>query len=308
MVPFAALLARQGKTLVRVETTVLQVNVGLRCNQACRHCHLDAGPDRTEMMDGETCRQVAQYALRAGFAAVDLTGGAPELNPHLWDLIDRLVPAIPRVMLRANLTALAGQPDHIRFLAKRKVVITASFPSLSPSQTDGQRGPGIFHRSLDTLKKLSEAGYGRPESGLELNLVANPAGAFLPPDQEATAKRYRSWLEARYRIGFNQVFTFANVPLGRFRTWLEASGNDQDYRRRLAESFNPAAVDGVMCRSQVSAAWDGTLYDCDFNIAAGLPLAGRRTHVNDLAGPPPAGSPIAVGDHCYTCVAGSGFT
>ena len=213
-------------------------------------------------------------------------------------------------MLRANLTALTdGNHDHLYDLLVRfKVVVVASFPSTSASQLEAQRGRGVFDQSIRALKKLNDLGYGRTGSGLELNLVSNPSGAFLPQEQDKAEKRFRKQLNDKFGLTFNSLFTFANVPLGRFRRWLEESGNYQSYLERLAGNFNPCALDGVMCRTQVSVDWDGYLYDCDFNLARGLPLAGRRIHVTEMDGPPEPGTPIAVANHCFTCTAGAGFT
>ena len=308
--PFLKALARSRISLTRERTRTLQINMGLVCNQACRHCHLMAGPLREEAMDRRTAREAADYAIRGKFEAADLTGGAPELNPNLNFLIERLAASVPRVMLRANLTALTDgdHEDLIELLVGKRVVIIASFPSLSPSQAEAQRCRGVFDRSINALKRLNALGYGRSGTGLELDLVSNPSGAFLPPAQAKVEERFRRLLEDRFGVVFNNLFTFANVPLGRFRQWLEESGNYEDYIKRLAQSFNSCAVEGVMCRSQVSVAWDGYLYDCDFNLAAGLPLGGKRTHIKDMTGPPEPGAPIAAGDHCYTCTAGAGFT
>lgn len=310
MVSFSQALAHSEQRLVRGCTVTLQVNVGLKCNQACKHCHLDAGPERTELMGLETMREVADYALRGGFQLVDITGGAPELNPNVAELVELTSRAAPRVWFRSNLTVLTNgrHDDLLALLARRRVTVVASFPSLSPGQADAQRGPGVFQRSLEGLARLNRTGYGRPGSGLELHLVSNPAGAFLPPDQAAAERRFRGELARRWDISFNQLFAFANVPLGRFRKWLRDSGNLDQYLDKLAQSFNPCAVEGVMCRSLVSVGFDGILYDCDFNLAADLPMGGRRIHVSQMAGPPEEGSPIAVREHCYTCTAGSGFT
>ena len=308
--PFAAALARHDRTLVRAETRVLQVNVGLVCNQACRHCHLEAGPDRTDqVMDRATMDAVIAYAARCGFAAVDVTGGAPELVPEIEHLLEGLRPLAPRLLFRSNLTALADRGDGLAHrLRDLGAVIVTSLPSVSPSQTDALRGRGVADRSVAMLRRLNELGYGRGDTGLELDLVSNPAGAFLPPDQCAAEKRFRTTLSRRWGIAFNHLYTFANVPLGRFRRWLASSGNLDGYLDRLAHAFNPATVDGLMCRSQVTVRWDGALYDCDFNLARDLPLGGRRIHVDDLPGPPPPGLAVATGDHCYACTAGSGFT
>lgn len=308
--PFYQRLSDQGLLLRREQTHTLQVNVGLVCNQTCRHCHLEAGPNRHEQMDRATMREVVDYAQRGGFPTVDITGGAPELNPHLPELLEGMAAVAQRLMFRANLTAL--DRDDCRHLLERlrkhRVVIVASLPASNPSQADAQRGPGVFAKSLATLKRLNQMGYGQPDSGLELNLVSNPAGAFLPPNQEGARRKFQRDLQDKHGIVFNQLFTLTNVPLGRFRLWLEQTDNYQNYLSKLEQGFNPGAVDGVMCRYQVSVNWNGHLFDCDFNLAAGLPLGDRLSHVRDMAGPPEPGSTIAVSDHCYTCTAGAGFT
>ncbi len=306
--PFDACLVRHGAELRRARTATLQVNVGLRCNQVCRHCHQEAGPERREAMAPETMEAVAAYAERGRFAAIDVTGGAPELVPGLGPFVERLAAAAPRLLFRSNLTALAGREELIGVLAGARAAIVTSFPSLSRSQADAQRGAGTWEATLRMLERLNEAGYGREGTGLELDLVSNPAGAFLPPAQGPAEERFRRELERRWGVRFNHLYAFANVPLGRFRRWLEASGNLEAYLRRLAGAFNPCSVEGLMCRTLVSVGWDGCLYDCDFNLSAGLPLGGRRTHVSELAGPPAPGSAVATGDHCYACTAGSGFT
>lgn len=310
MEPFAQTLARHDLKLTREPTDTLQVNVGFLCNQVCKHCHLEAGPERGEVMDAATVDQVVAYVERAGFTTVDITGGAPEMNPHLVRLIHGVAPRAPRVMLRANLTAL-GQDQHqplLEVLAERQVAVVASLPATTASQADAQRGQGVFEQSLATLERLNRLGYGHPGSGLELDLVVNPAGAFMPPSQAAAEKKFKADLKRKWGLVFNQLFTFANVPLGRFRRWLEKTGNYQAYLDKLVSGFNPCAAEGLMCRRQVSVAWDGILYDCDFNLAAGLPLQGRAIHVSNMAAAPEPGSPIAVADHCYTCTAGDGFT
>ncbi len=309
MPSFAQTLRAHQLDLVRGATQTLQVNLGLRCNQACRHCHLEAGPARSELMDLATVEAVLAYALRGGFTTLDITGGAPEMNPNLERLIAGAVRPGLRVMLRANLTALGRRgPELMEFLAAQGVAVVASFPSLSPGQADALRGEGVFAASLDALARLNALGYGRQGSGLELDLVANPTGAFLPPAQAATEKRYQAEMKRRWNLSFNHLYCFANVPLGRFEGWLRSSGNYDGYLERLSSQFNPCAVADLMCRSLVSVDWRGHLFDCDFNQAAGLPMNGRRIHVDDMTGLPPLGQPIALGDHCFTCTAGAGFT
>lgn len=307
---FAHKLRESHLNLTREQTDTLQVNVGLLCNQACKHCHLEAGPNRQELMDSNTADQVVQFAQRSRFAAIDITGGAPELIPVLPQLITKLRPLTPRLMLRANLTALGqpGQRQLMPLLADNQVVLVASLPALNPNQTNAQRGNGVFQDSLEVLQALNALGYGREGSGLELNLVSNPSGAFLPPEQTKAEERFRAQLEKRWGISFNQLYAFANMPLGRFKQWLTCSGNYEAYLDKLVNSFNSCAVEGLMCRRQVSVNWEGYLFDCDFNLAAGLPMGGHPLHVSQVDAPPPPGSQIAVGEHCFTCTAGAGFT
>ncbi|MBL0226039.1 MAG: arsenosugar biosynthesis radical SAM protein ArsS [Geobacteraceae bacterium] len=307
---FEQTLIGQGLELRRDETSTLQVNVGLACDLACRHCHLEAGPTRTELMAGETVEAVIACAERISFATIDITGGSPELLPQLPMLVERLAPLTSRLIVRTNLTALAlpeseALPDLYR---SHRAVIIASLPAINAAQSESQRGRGTWDTSMDILRKLNGIGYGMPGSGLELNLVANPAGAFLPAGQSPTERRFRQDLKRRYGIAFSNLFTFANVPLGRFRNWLEQSGNLDVYLRRLAENFNPCTLPGLMCRTLISVDWNGYLYDCDFNVAAGLHHSSHRLHISQLTELPLPGTPIPVGDHCYSCTAGSGFT
>ncbi|MCF8111228.1 MAG: arsenosugar biosynthesis radical SAM protein ArsS [Desulfobacteraceae bacterium] len=311
MESFNKTLGRHNLKLTRGHTSILQINAGLLCNQKCRHCHLEAGPDRKENMDGKTARQVAAYAERGGFDTIDITGGAPELNPHLEYLVDSLSQTASQIMLRSNLSAL-GRDDKkhlIKKMASRRVTIVASFPSLDEPQTNAQRGDGVFKTSIEVLQKLNHKGYGQKDTGLELNLVVNPTGAFLPPAQEQSAKRFREILQRRWGIAFNRLHSFANVPMGRFRKWLAASGNLEAYMEKLANAFNPCALEGVMCRSLLSVSWDGYLYDCDFNLARRIAMGGgKKVHVSEMPRRPETDAPIATADYCYTCTAGAGFT
>lgn len=307
---FSRTLARHELRLVRGQSTTLQINVGLRCNQTCRHCHLNAGPNRRENMDANTVDAVVAYARRGRFDTADITGGAPELNPHLSALITRLRPLVDTLMMRCNLSVLTdGDHDYlIDMLRENRGVIVASLPAPNASQTDSQRGGGVYQQSIDALRRLNDAGYGQPGTGLALNLVSNPTGAFMPTSQSQAEKRFRQMLARKFDITFNQLFIFGNVPLGRFRTWLKRSGNYEAYLKKLHAGFNPCAIDGLMCRSLVSVSWDGYLYDCDFNLAAGMPMGGRKVHVSEVSGPPEPGRAVAVAEHCYTCSAGAGFT
>jgi len=312
MIPsaFKDTLERHGLALTRGLTSTLQVNVGLACDLACRHCHLDAGPHRREQMDRATVEAVCACARRIPFETIDITGGAPELLPHLPLLVGGLAPVARKLIVRTNLTALARpEHEHLPLLyRKHRVTLVASLPAVNASQTEAQRGSGVWERSIAVLGRLNHLGYGLPDSGLQLDLVANPSGAFLPAGQAQSERKFRQDLARRYGIAFSNLFTFANVPLGRFHDWLVRSGNRDAYLARLAESFNPCTIPGLMCRSLVAVDWQGYLYDCDFNLAAGLHHGERRLHIAELHEPPAAGTAIPTGEHCFACTAGSGFT
>jgi len=255
-------------------------------------------------------QQVIAYAKRVPFQTIDITGGAPELVPELSELIKALAPLTKRIMLRTNLTALS-HPDKAHLLdlfCEHRVILIASFPSTNSGQLEAQRGAGVMDSSLKMLKQLNELGYGVNGSGLELHLVANPSGAFMPTDQEQAERKFKQDLARKWGLSFNQLYLFANAPLGRFLGWLQQSENLTNYMETLVGGFNPCTLDGLMCRNLVSVSWDGTLYDCDFNLAADLPMNGKGIHVSELNGLPEKGQAIAVGDHCYACTAGSGFT
>ncbi len=306
---FSHTLLSKGIGLERGDTTTLQINLGLKCNQVCTHCHLDAGPGRKEWMTRETMDQVVTFAEKGSFKVIDITGGAPELHHNLLEFIRNLSGIGAQLMLRSNLSMLHDKGDSFMSVLKAYGVnIVASFPSLNNIQTDSMRGKGIFNTSISSLKKLNEMGYGVSESGLLLDLVVNPSGAFLPPSQESLEKRFKKVLEQKWGISFNRVFSFANVPLGRFQAWLKRSNNYDPYMKKLAAAFNPSAIDGLMCRTLVSVSWDGYLYDCDFNQAAGLPHGNKKVHISRIEELPGPGTLIAVDDHCYTCTAGAGFT
>ena len=308
--PFADILVRHGRSLVRDRIHTLQVNTGFLCNLRCRHCHLEAGPGRKEIMSRETMEAVVSFARRFPFQVVDATGGAPELVPDLPFLIEGLAPLAPRLMLRTNLSAVSGAECEslLALCAAHRVVLIASFPSTNPAQADAQRGAGVTETAIAVLKRLNAAGYGVEGTGLELDLVSNPVGAFLPVSQESGERRFRQDLLRKWGVAFNRLHTFANVPLGRFREWLLRTDNYERYMKILTDAFNPSAVEGLMCRTLLSVSWDGFLYDCDFNLAADRPAAGYKIHVSDVRKLPSPGTPIAVGEYCYACAAGSGFT
>lgn len=307
--PFGQTLINHHLTLKREITKTLQVNVCLTCNQTCAHCHLEAGPGRKEMMSKKTMDQVAAFADQNKFETIDITGGAPELHPGLVEFIKKLTPLTEKMILRSNLSVLGqkGLP-LMSALKENGVNIVASFPSLNEAQSNTVRGTGIFQSSLNALKELNMLGYGLPHSGLALDVVTNPSGAFLSPSQESLENRFKLTMKRKWGIDFNRLYSFANVPLGRFRSWLIQSGNYEKYLLKLVSAFNPEALCGVMCKTLLSISWDGYVYDCDFNQAAGLYTGNRETQLSDMDGPPPSGTPITTGDHCYTCTAGTGFT
>jgi radical SAM/Cys-rich protein len=289
--------------------TVLQINLGKLCNQTCRHCHVDAGPDRTESMSRETAEQCVHALATTDIPTVDITGGAPELNPNFRWLVEQVRGLGRHVIDRCNLTVLLlpAQADLGQFLASCRVEIIASLPSYNASQTDAQRGNGIFEKSIEALRLLNRIGYGQPDSGLFLNLVYNPVGAFLPPAQSAIEAQFKKELRHRHGVEFNRLYTITNMPISRFLEFLVESGNYQGYMERLANAFNPAAAAGVMCRYTLSVGWDGTLYDCDFNQMLDLPVAhGAPSHIRDFDATLLHHRQIVTRNHCYGCTAGSG--
>jgi len=295
----------------RLETTeiqVLQINVGKFCNQACRHCHVDAGPDRTEIMSQETAEQCIEALARTDIPIVDITGGAPELNPAFRYLVTESKKLGRRVMDRCNLTVLnlRAQEDLVDFLAEHGVEVVASLPYFQPRQTDAQRGEGVFQGSIDALKKLNAAGYAQG-NGRRLTLVYNPVGAFLPPRQSAIEADFRRELKNRHDVDIDGVYTITNMPISRFLDFLLQTKNYERYMQKLIDAYNPGTVDGLMCRTMVSVGWDGTLYDCDFNQMLNLPVektAGRHIRDFNLAGH--TGRGVVTGRHCFGCTAGAG--
>ncbi len=307
--PFNTTLSQHNLQLQRGKTHTLQINVGKICNLVCKHCHVDGGPTRREIMKRETITDVLDFAKRIPFDTADITGGAPELVPDIEYLIEGLAPLVERLFFRSNLTLLLHRPHAslLQLLVDKKVALVASLPSTNKNQADSQRGNGVWQTSIETLQRLNEIGYGRPGTGLELNLVANPTGAFLPVDQCRAELKFKTDLARKWGIQFSNLYTFANIPLGRFRTWLEKSNNLQPYMDKLVENFNPETVAGLMCQSLISVSWDGYLYDCDFNLAAELHHNGTKRHIsaiNNLE----QGTPIITDIHCYGCTAGAGFT
>lgn len=306
---FQQTLAAHQLHLTRGRAATLQINVGRLCNLACRHCHVEAGPGRSEVMSPATMDEVVSLARRHPFSIIDITGGAPELVPGIASFLARLVPLAPRIMVRTNLLLLPADEnrDLLALCRELKIVLVASFPSTNKGQTEAQRGKGVWNKSIQALRTLNGLGYGKTGTGLELYLVSNPAGAFLPVGQCTAERKFRADLARKWGIDITGLFTFANVPLGRFRTWLQDSGNYEAYMGKLVDGFNPTTIAGLMCRSMISVSWDGYLYDCDFNLAAGLPYSGEPVHVSSAPNIR-EGISVMTDDYCFACTVGSGFT
>jgi radical SAM/Cys-rich protein len=292
----------------RVDT--LQVNLGYRCNQSCSHCHVNAGPSRTEMMEAGILALVPAVLEARAIGTLDLTGGAPELHPGFRDLVVQARALGVTVIDRCNLTILSepGQEDLGAFLADQGVTVVASLPCYSAANVDQQRGDGVFARSITGLQQLNRLGYGAEGSGLELDLVYNPQGPRLPPPQAALEADYKRELAEHFGIRFNRLYTITNMPIQRFAAVLRQQGELEPYMALLHASHNPANLAQLMCRSTVSVDWQGFLYDCDFNQMLGLPAGGHtpRRQLRQLLEHDPSGEPIAVADHCFGCTAGAG--
>ncbi len=293
----------------RLET--LQVNLGYKCNQSCLHCHVNAGPTRTEMMSRETIGEVVAFIGSSSIKVLDITGGAPELNTHFRALVVRARQLGVHVIDRCNLTILEepGHEDLGGFLAAQGVEIIASLPCYTEELVDRQRGKGVYERSIKALQRLNALGYGLAGSGLALHLVYNPQGASLPPPQEKLEADYKRVLGETFGIAFNRLYTLANMPIQRFGSTLVSKGQFNEYMELLQGAHRQENLDSVMCRTLLSVDWQGFVYDCDFNQMLGLPLrveGRKRTHLSELIGQDLAGNPIAVRDHCYGCTAGQG--
>lgn len=304
-------LQQQEFHLSRVDLQTVQINMGKLCNLACAHCHVDAGPNKKkENMNETTVRRIVELLSQENLSVrtVDLTGGAPELNPHFKYLVQTATKLGYHVIDRCNLTVLfeKGQEDTAEFLSDQGVEIVASLPCYSSENVTKQRGNGVFDKSIKALQMLNDLGYGK-KKGLQLNLVYNPVGAVLPPDQKQLQDQYKEKLWNDFNISFNQLFTITNMPIKRFLFDLKRKGLEQEYWNILHDHFNASSLNGVMCRFLISISWDGKLYDCDFNQMLGLPILNSQKNIwdlksfNDLEG-----IDIEVGNHCYGCTAGAG--
>ncbi len=288
---------------------ILQVNLGKLCNMSCRHCHVDAGPDRVDaMMPDAVVESVIARMADLPVHTVDLTGGAPELHPRFADLVDAAVALGHHVIDRCNLSVLLlARHAHLpAWLGERGVEVVASLPHPRARNTDAQRGDGAFARSIEGLRRLNAAGYGQGDPRRRLTLMHNPAGAFLPAGQAALERSYRDTLAREQGVHFDRLITLTNMPISRFLEWLDDSGNTQPYLQKLADAFNPAAVPGLMCRDTLSVGWDGQLYDCDFNQMLELPALGGARRVDDLRAADLDAAPIRTARHCLGCTAGAG--
>lgn len=289
---------------------ILQINIGKMCNQTCKHCHVDAGPDRKEIMARETMQECLDALRHTDINTVDLTGGAPEMNPDFRWFVEQLSTMGKKVIVRCNLTIILANPkynDLPQFYKKHKVEVVSSLPYFAARRTDAQRGEGVFEKSVSALQMLNKVGYGMPGSDLILNLVYNPTGAFLSSDQSALEAEFKKKLRDGFSIEFNSLFAITNIPVSRFLEYLIASDNYHEYMEKLVNAFNPAAVEGVMCRNTVSVGWDGCLYDCDFNQMLNLKVAGKTPkHISQFDLKALTERSIVVNQHCYGCTAGAG--
>ncbi len=311
IVPFGDKLAEQGVLrLLRKQLATLQINVGRVCNQTCTHCHVDAGPDRRESMTYETARQVIDFLARTEVKTLDITGGAPEMNPQFRMLVQEARKLDKQVIDRCNLTILLanGFADLPEFFAKHQVSVVASLPCYLEENCDAQRGSGVFVRSIEAIRKLNGVGYAQSNSNLQLDLVYNPTGLGLPPEQQKLEASYKSELDARYGIQFNHLLTITNMPISRFLDDLLRRGKYEEYQGKLIQSFNPGTIDNLMCRSLLSVDWNGFIFDCDFNQMLDLAIKQDedRVHISQLTDNLLSDRAIRTANHCYGCTAGCG--
>lgn len=290
------------------EMEVLQVNVGKMCNQECKHCHVDAGPDRQEIMTRETMQQCLDVLKNSSFTTVDLTGGAPEMNPDFRWFVEEISRLGKSIIVRSNLTIILANPkyhDLPEFFKKHKVNVVSSLPYFTARRTDAQRGEGVFSKSIEALRMLNAVGYGSDRE-LKLDLVYNPSGAFLPGAQLELENEFKKKLFDTYQIEFNNLFTITNLPISRFLDYLVNSGNYDDYMNELVNNFNPSAAFGVMCRNTLSVGWNGYLYDCDFNQMLEMKVLNNSQHISEFNQNELENREISVNQHCFGCTAGAG--
>jgi radical SAM/Cys-rich protein len=296
--------------LTTVGLDIFQINMGKMCNQVCKHCHVDAGPDRKEIMTRETMQLCLDAIDKTNCSTVDLTGGAPEMNPEFRWFVEQLSIKGKKVIVRCNLTIIVANKkynDLPDFFKKHKVEVVSSLPYFTSTKTDAQRGDGVFDKSIQALRLLNAVGYGKEGSGLVLDLVYNPSGAFLPPDQAALQVDFKKKLKDRFDIEFNELYAITNLPISRFLEYLVASDNYEGYMEKLVNAYNPVAAENVMCRSTISVGWDGYLFDCDFNQMLDLKVDTKGSqHLSDFNLKKLEEREIIVNQHCYGCTAGAG--
>ena len=308
-VSFEEKLTQNNLNLRSTEVEILQVNVGKLCNQACKHCHVDASPTRTEIMTRRTVKACLEVLRKYKIPTLDITGGAPELIPDFRYFVTEARKTGAKIIVRHNLTVMfeEGFEDLPEFFAGNEVEVVSSMPYFLQQQTDAQRGEGVFEKSVEALKKLNKVGYGIEKSGLILNLVYNPVGAFLPPEQTQIEADFKRELKVRYDIAFNNLYTITNMPIARYLDWLRRSGNETSYMQKLVNAFNPSTIEGLMCRNTLNVDWLGNLFDCDFNQMLEMPVlpkAGQTIH--DFSPETFYDREIMTGAHCFGCTAGSG--
>tara|TARA_R110001632_G_scaffold179993_5_gene300023 strand:- start:22443 stop:23495 length:1053 start_codon:yes stop_codon:yes gene_type:complete len=289
---------------------ILQINLGYMCNQVCSHCHVDAGPDRKEIMTRDTMKQCLDVINKTGAHTLDLTGGAPEMNPDFrWFVEEAAKAGIKDFIVRSNLTIIRANKKYYNlpeFFKKYNIHVVSSMPHWTRGKTDKQRGDGVFDKSIKALQELNAVGYGMPGSNLKLDLVYNPSGAFLPGDQKALENDFKKALKDEFNIDFHDLFAITNLPISRFLDYLIASENYEDYMYSLVDAYNPAAVENVMCTNTLSVSWDGWLYDCDFNQMLNLKVASKAKHISDYNEELLQNRDIIINQHCYGCTAGAG--
>ncbi|TKB96693.1 arsenosugar biosynthesis radical SAM (seleno)protein ArsS [Pedobacter cryophilus] len=289
---------------------IFQINIGKLCNQTCSHCHVDAGPDRKEEnMSFETLERCLYLIKTYGFKTVDITGGAPEMNAHFRWFVEECTQAGVKVIVRCNLTIIKANKKYAdlpEFFAANKVYVVSSLPHFSAARTDAQRGDGVFEDSISALQMLNAVGYGKEGSGLVIDLVFNPSGAFLPGDQASLESEFKRQLKRKFDIVFNSLYAITNLPISRFLDYLLETGKYLEYMHKLVEAFNPATLEGLMCKNTISISWDGYLYDCDFNQMLDLKFTGKAKHINDFDVEEIMNRKIIINNHCYGCTAGAG--
>lgn len=296
--------------LTTTKLEIFQINVGKMCNQVCEHCHVDAGPDRKEIMTKEVMQQCLDAIDKTDCHTVDLTGGAPEMNPNFRWFVEQLSAKGKKVIVRCNLTIIVANKKYYdlpEFFKKHNIEVVSSLPYFNAAKTDAQRGEGVFEKSIRALKMLNEVGYGIEGTGLILNLVYNPSGAFLPPDQASLQTQFKRKLQKGWGIEFNELFAITNLPVSRYLSYLVASNNYEEYMEKLVNAYNPVAAQNVMCRNTISVSWDGYLYDCDFNQMLDLKVATKNgKHLSDFHIDDLTSRTIIVNQHCFGCTAGAG--